>query len=257
VLRLRARWMMKVDDNMSGWNVKMNLLVIALLAAILFASFDFGSAVPQGAGITVISSENGSVRPADLHAAQGGSFTTLLLNATSQTSKWKAYAGNVTGKITLANTNNMTIYDWVISDVQGEVYVSRNASVSFSGLACANDANITAEQNFIGINATSDDSINRTFYQKIHSSFVIGGSGTIANSSCYAIATYINDTAQVISENARFQEVLLSDGGNLVYTTLLENKRQGFDTSAYDFQIIVPDTPDETVVTYFFYAELG
>jgi hypothetical protein len=229
---------------------------ILLLAVLLFLG-NFANAVPQGAGISVVSTENSSLRPADLHAAQGGSFTTLTINVTSQTSKWKAYVGNVTGRITLDNLNNKTIYDWAVTNVQGEVYVSRNQSITFGSLACANRANITAEDTILGINSSSDDSINRTFSTTIHRSFVIGGTGTISNSTCYAIATWVNDTVQTASENAAFQEVILSDGRNLVYTTLLENDRLGFDASTYDFQLIAPDIPDETVTTYYFYAELG
>ena len=73
----------------------------------------------------------------------------------------------------------------------------------------------------------------------------------------YAIATYVNDVAQVVDENADFQEILLSDGVNLVFTTLLEDSQQGFDLNNYDFQIIVPDDPSDTSTPYYFYAELG
>ncbi|MBN1793065.1 hypothetical protein JW826_05265 [Candidatus Woesearchaeota archaeon] len=239
-----------------------DLLKLGLLLALvglLSVSWFFGSvaAVPQGANISVLATDNGTLRSADSHTAQGGSFTTLLLNVTSQTSKWKAYVGNVTGVITLDNINNQTIYNWQITSVQGEVYVSRSSSVDFISMACANDVNITYEQGLLNINASSDDSINNTFYRKIHKSFVIGGTGLVSNSSCYAIATFVNDTSQAPSEAATFQEVLMSDGGGLVYSTILENKRSGFDNSSYDFQAIVPDDPTAVATTYYFYAELG
>jgi len=232
-------------------------LLLIILALILLINKTPVLAVPQGATITYNYTENASARPADSHTAAGGSFTTLVLNVTSQTSKWKAYVGNVTGKLTLDNANNFTIYDWDLTTVQGEVYVSRNDSVTFSSLACANDGNMSAEENFLNINSSSDDSISNTFNETIHKSFVIGGTGTIENSTCYAIATYVNDTAQPPDENATFQEVLLSDGQNLVFTAILENEQQGFDISNYDFQLIVPDDPGETSTTYYFYAELG
>lgn len=231
------------------------LLIILVLA--LFVNKSIVLAVPQGATITSSSTENASVRPADSSTAAGGSFTTLVLNVTSQTSKWKAYVGNVTGKMTLDNSANYTIYDWTLTTTQGEVYVSRNDSVSFSSLTCANDGNISSEETFLNINSSSDDSINKTFDQTIHKSFVIGGTGTIDNSTCYAIATYVNDTSQPADENADFQEILLSDGTNLVFTTLLEDEEQGFDLGNYDFQLIVPDDPGATSTTYYFYAELG
>jgi hypothetical protein len=239
-----------------NWNEnKLSYLVVALSVFILFTSLAI--AVPQGAQITSSSTENASLRSADSHVAQGGSFTTLLLNVTSQTNKWKAYVGNVTGKITLDNSRNSTIYDWTMSVVQGEVYVSRNNSVSFGSIGCADATNITQEQAYLGINASSDDSINNTFRLRIHRSFISGGTGLIANSTCFAVATFINDASQAPSESATFQEVLLSDGRNVVYAALLENKLQGFDLSNYDFQMIVPDDPTATSTTYYFYAELG
>ncbi|KYK27383.1 hypothetical protein AYK26_03935 [Euryarchaeota archaeon SM23-78] len=232
-------------------------LLLTILALALFGNQIPVFAVPQGAKITLNQTENASVRPVDSHTAAGGSFTTLVLNVTSQTSKWKAYVGNVTGKITLDNSYNYTIYDWAITIVQGEVYVSRNDSVSFSSLACANDGNISAEETTLNINSSTDDSISNTFDQQVHKSFVIGGTGTISNSSCYAIATYVNDSAQPADESATFQEILLSDGLNLVFTTLLENNEPGFDVGTYDFQFIVPDDPGDTSITYYFWAELG
>lgn len=233
------------------------LLIILILGGLLSKAPTAVTAAPQGATITYNYTETASTRSADSHTAAGGSFTTLILNVTSQTSKWKAYVGNVTGKLTLDNSNNKTIYDWALTNVQGEVYVSRNNSVNFTSLACANGGNISAEETFLNINSTSDDSINKTFLQKVHKSFVIGGTGTIQNSSCYAIATYVDDASQAAAENATFQEILLSDGLNLVFVTLLENDQLGFDIGLYDFQIIVPDDPTETSTTYYFYAELG
>jgi len=232
-------------------------MIAAVLFAVIASVAHPGFAEPQGVSITSSVTENASVRSPASSAAQGGSFTTLVLNVTSQTSKWKAYVGNVTGKMTLDNSLNQTIYDWSLSIVQGEVYVSRNNSVTFTSLACANAANITAEHTALGINATSDDSINNTFRQSVHRSFIVGGTGLVANSSCSAIATYINDAAQTPSESADFQEILMSDGRNVVYVTLLENNAAGFDNSQYDFQAIVPDDPTATTTTYYFYAELG
>lgn len=233
------------------------LLIAMVLLAVAASIAGFGSAIPQGAEISSATTENATVRAADSQVAAGGSFTTLVLNATTQTSKWKAYVGNVTGQITLDNSLGQTIYNWALSQVQGEVYVSRNDSVDFTTMACADDANITDEQLALNINGTSADSINNTFYQKIHKSFVIGGTGLISNSSCYSIATYLNDVSQAPSESADFQEILLSDGANLVYTTLIENHLPGFDATNYDFQMIVPDDPTSASTTYYFYAELG
>ncbi|MBN2052997.1 hypothetical protein JW756_05830 [Candidatus Woesearchaeota archaeon] len=214
------------------------------------------NAIPQGATITYNYTEDATIRSPASHTAAGGSFTTLTLNVSSQTSKWKAYVGNVTGKITLDNANNMTIYDWVLTTMQGEVYAARN-TITFSSLTCANRTNITTEDAALNINSSSEDSINKTFTQQKHQSFVIGGAGTISNSTCYSVATYINDTQQTPAENATFQEMLLSDGASLVFVTLLNDNKAGFDLGTYDFQLILPDDPTDTSTAYYFYAELG
>lgn len=247
------------NNNISDKLRKVNLifLIMIVLSMMMLTNKPFVLAAPQGATITYNYTENATVRPADSHTAAGGSFTTLMLNITSQTSKWKAYVGNVTGKLTLDNSNNNTIYDWAMSSIQGEVYVSRNNSITFTSLACANRGNITAEDTYLSINSSSDDSINKTFNQSIHKSFVIGGTGTIQNSSCFAIATYVNDTTQPASEDATFQEILLSDGTSPVFVALLNDNKQGFDFGNHDFQIIVPDNPTAVSTTYYFYAELG
>ena len=247
------------NNNIAKYLRKVGLifLLLLILAMAIFTNKTLVMAAPQGATITYNYTENASVRPADAHTAAGGSFTTLVLNITSQTSKWKAYVGNVTGKLTLDNSNNRTIYDWDITSVQGEVYVSRNNSITFTSLACANRGNITAEDTYLSINSSSDDSINKTFNRTRHQSFVIGGTGTIQNSTCFAIATYINDTVQQPDENATFQEILMSDGRNLVFVSVLNDNKAGFDQSLYDFQLIVPDNPTEASTAYYFYAELG
>jgi len=250
--------MAKIEDkNKSRLCGNVTRIVVALLFIILLLGVAKTVAIPQGVSIIYSTTENASVRSADSHAAEGGSFTTLRLNVTSQTSKWKAYVGNVTGRITLDDSSNRSIYDWSLTTIQGEVYVSRNSSINFSSLGCADNSQIISEENYLNISSSSDDSINTTFRQKTHKSFVIGGVGSIQNSSCYAIATYINDAPQSFDEASQFQEVLLSDTRNLVFVTLLENKKVGFDTRVYDFQFIVPDDPREISTTYFFYAELG
>lgn len=245
-------------DGKTARKEKTAFALVVLLLTLLFSAFVlFVESAPQGVVILYNNTENASSRPAAEHTAAGGSFTTLVLNVTSQTSKWKAYVGNVSGKLTLDNSNNMTIYDWTLTTVQGEVYVSRNDSISFSSLACANSTHIENEESDLSINSSSDDSINRTFSEKVHKSFVIGGTGAIANSTCYSIATYIGDASQAASENAIFQEVIMSDGSNVVFVSILEDSKVGFDNGLFDFQMIVPDNPTEVSNTYYFYAELG
>ena len=101
------------------------LLAMCLLAGILSTAAD-------PAGVSILN--NATVSPTPQAAASittaGGSFTTLLLNATTQTPRWKAYVGNVTGRFTLTDNVNSTIYDWQIASIAGKVYASRNNSIT-------------------------------------------------------------------------------------------------------------------------------
>ncbi|MBR9690294.1 hypothetical protein GOV08_01280, partial [Candidatus Woesearchaeota archaeon] len=97
---------------------------------------------------------------------------------------------------------------------------------------------------------------NKTFNETIHKSFVLSGD-TYFNSTCYSIATYINDSAQNFTENSSFQEILMSDNNsNLVYLTILEQNQGGFDNNNYDFQAIVAESEVSGPTTYYFYLEL-
>jgi hypothetical protein len=228
---------------------------IMLAMLLLFTSL----AVAEPAGPTII--YNSTVSPTPQAAASistaGGTFTTLILNATTQTMRWKAYVGNVTGSFTLKDSNNATLYDWSVASIAGEVYASRNSSITWSSIRCAVNSTLLTEQTHLNITTSKEDSINRTFNTSVHRSFYVGTT-LITNSSCRSIATYVNSTRQSASENAYFQEVLLDDTQRFIYTTLLENDQQGYNNQAFDFQLIVAESDVQvTPSPYYFWVELS
>ncbi len=234
-------------------------LLAALLSLSLLLSLQPAGAAPTGATLSYNKTETVSPAAAGSSTTAGGSFTTLVLNATTQTPRWKAYVGNVTGKFTLRNANNYTIYDWgSLSSVSGEVYASRSQSPSWSSIQCVSGGAITAEESALNISGASVDSINNTFNGTVHRSFWVG-TKKISASTCRAIATYVNSTAQNTGENASFQEVLLMDGSqNLIFTALIDDDTLGYDLDTYDFQMIVPESEYATTPhTYYFWLELG
>jgi hypothetical protein len=187
----------------------------------------------------------------------GGTFTTLLLNATTQTMRWKAYVGNITGKFSLHDANNATIYDWNIASIAGEVYASRNNSSTWSSVRCVSNSTVTNEQTQLNMSNANVDSINITFNQTIHRTFYVGTT-LIGHSSCRAIATYVNNQRQAASESSAFQEVLLDDTQSMVYATLLENRQAGYNNALYDFQMIVAESDiSATPSPYYFWVELS
>lgn len=231
-------------------------LWIMLISVIVLLSLGFSMGAPQGTQITSNVTEFAPVQPAGSSTTAGGSFTTMVLNTTTQTPRWKAYVGNVSGKFELADSTGSAIYDWSASSFTGEVFASRSNSVDWNSIRCSQNAIITAEENALNMTGTEADAIFNTFANTIHTDFYIG-TDYFANSTCRAIATYINGASQTPDENADFQVVLLDDTSNLVFVALTENNQAGFDNGAYDFQLIVPESEVSSPHTYYFYTELG
>lgn len=230
---------------------------LALIIIISLTLTNVLAGVPTNPTIIYNTTETVDPKPQAYLNTSGGSFTTIILNASAQDYKWKAYVGNATGSLGLKDQDNWSIYDWALSTISGNVFVSRNDSVDWTNLSCSNRSLIESEDTALGINSSKVDSINKTFNSSVHKSFY-AASKQIGASTCPAISTYIGGAAQSSGESNLFQEILLVDTlGNLIYTTILEDAQAGFDNELYDFQMIVAD--DETTqssVGYYFYLEL-
>lgn len=234
------------------------LLPIIVLALVIFLANFAIAATPTNPTIISNTSSTAVPKPSLYLNTTGGSFTTLVFNATSQNYKWKAYVGNVTGKLTLDDALNYTIYDWRFTTITGRVYASRNSSIDWNGIKCANRTTVVNEDVSLNISSDSIDSINSTFNMSIHKRFYAANT-LIQNSTCPAIATYVNDSSQVINESSKFQEVLLQDNrSTLVYTTIIDAVTRGYDNNYYDFQMILAnDETKQAPTPYYFYVELG
>ena len=105
--------------------------------------------------------------------------------------------------------------------------------------------------------ATAIDSIGKTFNRTTHRAFWTATTEFISDECNQTLLTYVNGTIQ--NESTLFQEILLWDGSNMVYTTLIESNIQGFDLNVYDFQMLVPEkgwAGPVTSTNYYFYVEL-
>ncbi|MFC1648280.1 hypothetical protein ACFL1B_02365 [Nanoarchaeota archaeon] len=234
------------------------LLVMALAFALTLSLYVQG--VPEGATVSSASVDTGPSGNPENRSDSGGTITTMVLDNTQQNFGWKAYVGNVTGTLTLDDSASQTIYQWPLSStITGEVYASRDNNVDWTigSISCAAQSTISTEQTFIGGAASDTDSINNTYNKTLHATMQVGVN-TITNSSCRAVYTWQADAAQVASEAANFTGILLEDTDNdLVYASTLEQDGTGFDSNTYDFQLIVPDHDNQTVVNYYFYVEIG
>jgi len=237
------------------------LLFMAFIITGVFAS-------PLPPTITILKNETGPATTATQFLnTSGGSITTIILNASTQNLKWKAFVGNITGTLTLDDASGYTIFDWGTTTVTGQVYVTPSpSSINWDRMNCTwfvtgNPANRSVEEyeNKLMNHTSPNDNITATFKQRNHTAFYVSNT-YISQNTCYSINTFINSTAQ----NSRFQEVLLYDGtnttnGNIVYTGILEQDQHGFDNETYDFQIIVPENGAQgfrSSTPYYFYAEL-
>lgn len=237
------------------------IIPITLITSLILLSLS-AFAIPVGPTITMSANETSSnVGVGTLRADQGGNLITLLLNVSQQNFGWKAYVGNITGKLVLEDAANYSIYDWALATPNAEVYISRNGTVDWTSVNCSNQTIMETEDTALSKVSSNPDSINRTFnVTGKHKQFVVAGR-TIANSTCPSIATFTNgtETHQTNGEANKFQEILLKDvANNNIYSTIAENDYNGFDNNTYDFQAIVPD--DETSglnTAYYFYVELG
>jgi hypothetical protein len=230
------------------------LFVLIILLVILV---EYSYAQPTGANITYNSSETKTPAPAQSLNTSGGSFTTVILSSQTQNLKWKAYAGNVTGVLTLDDSGNYSIYQWQLTAMAGEVYATRNNSIYWPSIMCANSAQIVAEETAMNHTTTNADSINNTFHYRLHRGFYVGLQN-ISQSTCQSTFTWANNTAQTPSVTAPFQELLLTDGSSLVYATFIDDNTQGFNFNKYDFQMIVAERGigGYANTRYYFYMEL-
>jgi hypothetical protein len=252
-----------MDIRSISWIEKKNdlartMFVIFMIILLGLTILSNVTALPVGPTITFNSTTNATIRPAVAITTAGGTFTTLLLNTTGQTYRWKAYVGNISGKLALADATNKSIFDWTVTSVSGEVYATRSSTaIDWSTVGCANSSIINNEDIVMNMSLTSPDTINKTFNNTIHKTFYVGTT-RISNSTCRAIATYVNGTAQTPSENSVFQEILLKDGSsNLIYTTLVNASTLGYNNQRYDFQMILAENEYQATPTnYYLYVEL-
>jgi hypothetical protein len=238
------------------------ILIVGLLAlAVLFLLSTFPSSFAQqtGATVTNMSQSAKSASSPNYNNGTKGYIHTVNLNAEQQDNKWKAYVGNVSSTFVLDDSNDYSIYQWTLDSFSGQIYITRDSSITWTGVGCASAANKLTEDTSIGHNSQSADSVNRTFSSQTHKNLTVG-STPIWNNTCFSTVTWQNDANHELNSSAPFQEILLWDGSDVIYTSFVENDKQGYRPgTTYDFQAIVPDnaTASAPNLRYYFYLELS
>lgn len=234
---------------------------IMFLATLVIAFSAIGLVSAEVNGASVVSAGTSSRGPATSPGssnAQAGNVTELTITGSSLTQAWQGYFGNVSGTIELTDGSGNVLYNWSLASPQGEVYASNSSSVSWTNIQCFNlTANSSALESAFGIGANDADGVNETFSDaNTHAAFSTGSTSFTAGQ---CPATYVYDsTGAGVSGN--FEEVLLDDGTNTVFASLLEDDLSGFDSKTHDFEMLVLEdghNGDTTTTTYYFYIELN
>ncbi|MBR9677123.1 hypothetical protein GOV04_03210 [Candidatus Woesearchaeota archaeon] len=234
---------------------KTTTIVIALLTVIALMAMTVLAADPVGPEGT---QQSTSTRPVEDYynaTAEAGNVTEINFTAISVTANWAGFYGNVSGTIVLANSLNETLYDWSAATPSGQIYASRDNAVTWTSIGCANLAQLTTEQTNLNMPAGGSDNITNTFSNVTdnHPQFTAAGA-TIPAGGCYETNLH-NSTEE--KQASLFNEVLLYEGSDIVYTSLLEDSAAGFDTRTYDFEMMVGEDGRAAAVTnYYFYVEI-
>ncbi len=197
---------------------------------------------------------NDTITPQSIQA-QAGNVSELSISAVAVTRTWQGFYGNITGQLILADSSGNNFYDWNVTSPSGQVYASRNDSISWTGVTCLSGARIEDEEAYLGRTTTDPDSVTNTFTDTNHPSFLVG---TQSISGCPTTQAYGSGGSQ----SGEFWQVLLDDPNqNTIYTTLIQDiATQGFNERPWHFQLLVGENGhpgNEGTTTYYFYVELN
>lgn len=238
---------------------KIFFIILIIILFFLFVNLTFaGNPIPPSS-IVIISNETKEVSNSSgtMLNTSGSYITTINISTISQNLRWKAFVGWVTGKYALDNVNGSTIYDWTMISTTGNVYATRNSSIiSWSNIVCANNSTMHTE-NLMMNHTKASDNITATFSRSsTHQAFSVGTVSFNA-SQCPTLNTYVGNTTQ----DTYFEEMALYDGSSsLIYATIMNPGKTGYDSKTYDFQLIVPENGlvgFSGATAYYLYVEIS
>ncbi len=229
-------------------------LVLLIVTIVLFSSIS--TATPTGpSSINVTVNETKTTTSGQKVNISGGIISKINITASVQNPHWKAFVGWIDGKFTLDDSSGSTIYDWTLSTIGGEVYATRaSGTANWGSISCADAAEIAAEDTLL--NQTGEDNITSTFTPANNTKTFTVASTPILQSTCSSTNTYVNNATQTTV----FEEVILHDTSDIIFATILEEGETGYDGSAYDFQMLVPEVALDTWTSstaYYLYVELS
>ncbi len=183
----------------------------------------------------------------------GSNVSEININSVISTTAWQGYYGNITSSTLLADKNQNVMFKWNASLSTGQVFASRNNSISWETVNCATNDTIVNEDVYLGKTGSEIDSVNKTFYARNHLHFVVGAR---LLQHCASTTLGSNETS------GNFWNILIGDNegtGNAIYTGLINSDTSGFKNEPVDFELLVPVNGkiEGNVVPYYFYLELN
>jgi hypothetical protein len=241
------------------------LALLSLLTVLVFAENE----EPYGVRtITYLSSSRANLShytPSNI-STEAGNLTEITLNGISTTKAWAGYYGNITGTLTLENSDGYVFYNWTATEPKGEIYASTNSSITWSAIKCFEWAGVIGldkAEDWYGIEDDDADGINETFTDNTNTQVEVGDVNIVEN-TCPST----NPFQYNVPGSNDFENLLLTDDISLVFTAVIENNETntqadelGFDNRLHDFQILVAEnghgvTEDAALTLYYFWAEI-
>jgi hypothetical protein len=235
-----------------------SILVLGILFSIILLGFVIAADPVSPDGISYGENETKNASDSLMVNISGGVISNFNLSATIQNPRWKAFVGQVVGSFTLSDSSGSTIYDWTLATVTGRVYATRtNGAVAWTSIGCADIAALETENTQLS-HSNPDDNLTATFSDQTHDTFYVGAN-VIPVDSCPTLNTYVNSVKNEGSGQP-FEEMVLHDGSNLVFASILEEDQTGYNGESYDFQMIVPENGSAgftSATPYYLYVEIG
>jgi hypothetical protein len=240
-----------------AYSIRNEIAVAVVTALLLLALAISVSGTPVGPQIEYLGNKtkdiaSGTARPED----ERGTIVTVRFNVTQQSLLWKAYVGNVSGRITLEDSDDYSIFDWPLTSSGGEVYATRKSTaVDWENIRCAQVGHVENETLFLNQSIGKSDSLNTTFRANNHSEFDVGSVNFPTNACNHTAYTNVNSSSQ----KGDFGEILLYDTTTIIYTTIMNDSILGYDEGSYDFQMLIGEKGQEgthSPIPYYFFVEL-
>jgi hypothetical protein len=255
---------------------------ISIIFSVIFLTLSLISlsiATPSGGTISVESSERTPGGQASNHSAIAGNITEItIFSGSGGSQSWQGYYGNVSGGLNIGDGSDNIMYNWSATTPTGEVYASTNSSITWANLQCfnfsasgtytdesgngggtnQNGTNASILETEYGFSPTDIDGMNETFATNNHDLFY-SSSLEFSADECRSFQLFNNESE---SEDGRFEEIIMYEpvSRSVVFTSILEESRLGFNNKEVDFQMLVPEDghgADTQTTTYFFFIEIG